>query len=292
MEVPSATESLTEANNKSSTSSVIPNETTNVPSTQFSITPSSGSPNPVTGMDVAQHDETIRTFPNPPNEIPILNIATDSGPPFKSFDASLVLNAPSNSTTTTTTTTSTPPSSSSLTQTIGNNSPSTSSSNILPPSVLTSGLSFHTATTLSPSSPSEQQQQQSQQGSYLQSSSSSMMISADTSNPNQGALVRSASFEKGTKYIDLTDYLALPQTEAARRLGIPTSTLSKRWKEAVVNRKWPYRMVCKLNKEIMTLLHNVPQGPGAPPLPPEIEQSLGILLRRRQEELRGVVIRV
>lgn len=118
---------------------------------------------------------------------------------------------------------------------------------------------------------------------------------ADTGSPgsNNQQLVRSGNYtDKGAKYIDLTDYLALPQTEAARRLGIPTSTLSKRWKEAVVNRKWPYRMVCKLNKEIMTLLHNVPQGPGAPPLPPEVEQSLGILLRRRQEELRGVVIRI
>jgi len=115
----------------------------------------------------------------------------------------------------------------------------------------------------------------------------------NSNNPNDQQLVRSSSLlEKGTKYVDLTDYLALPQTEAARRLGIPTSTLSKRWKEAVVNRKWPYRMVCKLNKEIMTLLHNVPQGPGAPPLPPEVEQSLGILLRKRQEELRGVIIRI
>jgi len=126
------------------------------------------------------------------------------------------------------------------------------------------------------------------------SSAAPMMQMVDSPGNNQ-QIVRTgggAYADKGAKYIDLTDYLALPQTEAARRLGIPTSTLSKRWKEAVVNRKWPYRMVCKLNKEIMTLLHNVPQGPGAPPLPPEVEQSLGILLRRRQEELRGVVIRI
>jgi len=126
-----------------------------------------------------------------------------------------------------------------------------------------------------------------------QSPPNSMILasSGDTS-PNQ-QLVRTSPYpDKSAKYIDLTDFLALPQTEAARRLGIPTSTLSKRWKEAVVNRKWPYRMVCKLNKEIMTLLHNVPQGPGAPPLPPEVEQSLGLLLRKRQEELRGVVIRI
>ena len=97
---------------------------------------------------------------------------------------------------------------------------------------------------------------------------------------------------KGQAYIDITDYLNMPQQEAAKKLGIPPSTLSKRWKEAVRKRKWPYRMVCKIDKEIMTLLHNVPQGPNAPPLPEEIEQALGQLLRKRQEELRPVVIRV
>eukprot|EP01114_Cavostelium_apophysatum_P017430 TRINITY_DN5173_c0_g1_i1.p1 TRINITY_DN5173_c0_g1~~TRINITY_DN5173_c0_g1_i1.p1 ORF type:complete len:233 (+),score=38.25 TRINITY_DN5173_c0_g1_i1:141-839(+) len=93
-------------------------------------------------------------------------------------------------------------------------------------------------------------------------------------------------------FIDITEFLNLPQTEAAKKLGVPTSTLSKRWKEAAVNRKWPYRTVAKLDKEIMTLLHNIPQGPDAPPLPAEIEASLGILLRKRQDELRTVVIRL
>jgi hypothetical protein len=65
---------------------------------------------------------------------------------------------------------------------------------------------------------------------------------------------------EGQTHIDITSYLHLPQTEAAKKLGMPTSTLSKRWKEAVVNnRKWPYRAVTKLDKEIMTLLHNIPQ---------------------------------
>lgn len=97
---------------------------------------------------------------------------------------------------------------------------------------------------------------------------------------------------KGQTYIDITEYLNMPQSEAAKKLGIPPSTLSKRWKEAVRKRKWPFRMVCKIDKEIMTLLHNVPQGPNAPPLPEEIEGALGQLLRKRQEELRPVVIRI
>jgi hypothetical protein len=97
-----------------------------------------------------------------------------------------------------------------------------------------------------------------------------------------------------TEYRDITELLNLPQVEAARRLKLPMSTLSKRWKEAVRIRKWPYRQVAKLDKEIMTLLHNIPpRGENdAAPTPPEIEQALGILLRRRQEELRPVRIRM
>jgi len=97
---------------------------------------------------------------------------------------------------------------------------------------------------------------------------------------------------RGQSYVDITEYLNMPQADAAKKLGIPPSTLSKRWKEAVRKRKWPYRMICKIDKEIMTLLHNVPQGANAPPLPEEIESALGLLLRRRQEELRPVVIRI
>ena len=100
-----------------------------------------------------------------------------------------------------------------------------------------------------------------------------------------------------TEYRDITDLLNLPQIEAAKKLDMPMSTLSKRWKEAVRFRKWPYRQVAKLDKEIMTLLHNIPSrtegnDSNVPPTPPEIEQALGVLLRRRQEELRPVRIRM
>ena len=95
------------------------------------------------------------------------------------------------------------------------------------------------------------------------------------------------------KYVDITEFLSLPQTEAAKKLGLPVSTLSKRWKEAVKERKWPYRKVSKLDKEITTLLYNIPQsGPEAGKLGFETEQKLGRLLRLRQEELKPVVIRI
>jgi DNA-binding transcriptional regulator YiaG len=40
------------------------------------------------------------------------------------------------------------------------------------------------------------------------------------------------------KFVDISEYLNLPQSKVAKTLGIPSSTLSKRWKEAARARKW------------------------------------------------------
>jgi len=131
-------------------------------------------------------------------------------------------------------------------------------------------------------------------GSQLSNGGSGMSNQLATTNmgPGDSTSTDIIPIPRGQSYVDITEYLNMPQSEAAKKLGVPPSTLSKRWKEAVRKRKWPYRMICKIDKEIMTLLHNVPQGPNAPPLPEEIENALGQLLRKRQEELRPVVIRI
>eukprot|EP01125_Pyxidicula_operculata_P018001 TRINITY_DN636_c2_g1_i1.p1 TRINITY_DN636_c2_g1~~TRINITY_DN636_c2_g1_i1.p1 ORF type:complete len:270 (+),score=31.92 TRINITY_DN636_c2_g1_i1:733-1542(+) len=100
-----------------------------------------------------------------------------------------------------------------------------------------------------------------------------------------------ANGQQDAKYIDITEYLSLPQSQAAKKLSVPTSTLSKRWKEAVRHRKWPYRAVCKLDKEIMTILYNIPEGSDAD-LAPDLKAKLGRLLRERQELLKPVIIRL
>lgn len=96
--------------------------------------------------------------------------------------------------------------------------------------------------------------------------------------------------DENSKFVDVTPFLTLPQHEAAKKLGIPSSTLAKRWKEASCNRKWPYRTVSKLDKEILTLLKNVENAKAE--LSPSVEATLGLLLKKRQEELKTVLVRL
>lgn len=175
----------------------------------------------------------------------------------------------------------------------GNSVPSNSNSQVSNTPVSSSGNTGILTSTTSASAATNNIHMNVTDASNSSSLNSNASLATPSSpNSNDKQIISMKREGERENFVDITEYLNLPQTEAAKRLGIPTSTLSKRWKEAVVNRKWPYRTVAKLDKEIMTLLHNIPQGPDAPPLPPEIETNLGGLLRKRQEELRPVVIRL
>jgi hypothetical protein len=101
-------------------------------------------------------------------------------------------------------------------------------------------------------------------------------------------------FGTGQIRVDITELLTLDQCEAAKRLKVPTSTLSKRWRSAWGDRRWPYRTLCKLDQEIADLVPNLPVGEAGKtmPMPPELRAKLTLLLQKHKEELRRTVIRL
>jgi len=101
--------------------------------------------------------------------------------------------------------------------------------------------------------------------------------------------------QEGKMFVDVTPFLVLSQSDAAKMIGIPSSTLSKRWKEATLNRKWPFRTVQKLDREILTLLRNLESYKFQAKdnfVSAAAETALVKLLRMRKEELRQVYIRI
>lgn len=95
------------------------------------------------------------------------------------------------------------------------------------------------------------------------------------------------------RLVDITAYLSTPQSQAAAQLGIPVSTLSKRWKEAGKSRMWPYRNVIKIDAQIKQLLDAVPDSDvEAGKLPAEAEERLTALLKERAMNLQPVSIRM
>jgi hypothetical protein len=80
-------------------------------------------------------------------------------------------------------------------------------------------------------------------------------VVSETNTTRQNPKVRSVVSRPEMRgiFVDLTDFFALPQSDAAKLIGVPTSTLSKRWKEVIEDRKWPYRTMGKLDREITQL---------------------------------------
>lgn len=73
--------------------------------------------------------------------------------------------------------------------------------------------------------------------------------------------------------ISLAPYLMMQQKEVARIIGIPVSTLSKRWRIASSGRSWPYRMVMLIDQKIASGYGNVE-----------------VLTRKREQLLQPVTI--
>lgn len=69
-------------------------------------------------------------------------------------------------------------------------------------------------------------------------------------------IIHKPRLTKKTRHVvDMREYLHLPQKEVASMLGIPSSTLHKRWKKST-DKKWPYRFISKLQIKIKTLEEN------------------------------------
>jgi len=114
------------------------------------------------------------------------------------------------------------------------------------------------------------------------------LVLSPSPSPNQQSPILGSKPNITVDYFDVTPFIQLSQEKAAQKLGIPKSTLSKRWREATCNRKWPYRQLCKLDREIKTIIHNM-QTHGA--REPQLQENLATLMKMRQEESRVVYIK-
>lgn len=79
------------------------------------------------------------------------------------------------------------------------------------------------------------------------------------------------------------ELMQMKQAKAAVKLGIPPSTFSKRWRESLPDRKWPYRVHKKVEKSIQML--KVLQDKGH-----DVTADLKRLMTQRELNLKPAVI--
>jgi hypothetical protein len=84
---------------------------------------------------------------------------------------------------------------------------------------------------------------------------------------------------------DITYLLCVLQSEAAVSMGMTPSTFCKRWKEAVGERKWPFRLIVKLDKAIASLQEKTPVSRSG-------EAKIAALRKQRKQLLAPTSIRV
>jgi hypothetical protein len=98
------------------------------------------------------------------------------------------------------------------------------------------------------------------------------------------SLAKKRSRKEG-KMLDITHLLCLLQSDAALAVNMNVSTFCKRWKETVGQRKWPFRVIARLDKEIAFLKKKTPLSRGA-------ETKIAALRKRRKKALAPTLIRV
>jgi len=87
-------------------------------------------------------------------------------------------------------------------------------------------------------------------------------------------------------------HLLMRQTEAAYQLGFSSSTFSKRWRDSVPTRKWPYRKNSKLSNAIKVLrsMQKKSNQDHFDSSKSHVENELARLLKERNDNLRPAVI--
>jgi len=90
--------------------------------------------------------------------------------------------------------------------------------------------------------------------------------------------------------MDISPYFIYSQAHAAKLLGCSEGTLGRRWRDASLNRKWPYRIISKIDREINTLAFNI--GSANSVERGTMEVQLAGLLKERQDVTKAVYVRL
>jgi hypothetical protein len=133
---------------------------------------------------------------------------------------------------------------------------------------------------------------------YPKNSKEIVLFNQDHIN-NNNAIVTQNFTHKPIEFFEMSKYFVFPQGEAAKKLGVPSSTLSKRWTEAANGRKWPFRSLQKLDRLIVVVLKNyslksdnLGEEIDISRLPNEDKVYLQQLFTTRKDLIRPVTIRL
>jgi len=85
--------------------------------------------------------------------------------------------------------------------------------------------------------------------------------------------------------IDISLYTRLPMRDAAKIIGMPCSTLGKKWKKESKGRAWPFRRLSKISKEIAFIIGCFDDSNS------EQNERLQELLEERRIELLPIILR-